>query len=414
MESKRPSPRRWGEKNVAAIVLAAGDGTRMLSQIPKVIHSLYGKPLICHVLEAVQEVGIERIVVVVGYRSDLVQDQIGPAVKTVVQRSLKGTAHAVRQALPRLAGFRGDVVVLYGDTPLLTAQTILGLIQTHHQERAACTLLTAFLNEPTGYGRIVRDETGRVVRIVEEADATQTERAIEEINVGAYCFKANALRESLKQIRPAPNGEYYLTDTVAYLVKQGALLASAPTRSVGEFLGINTRADLARVQTVMRSRVLEKFMLGGVTIVDPYTTYIDGSALIGQDTVVYPHTVIEKGVRIGRRCHLGPFCRVGAGTILGDGVEVGNFVELAECRVGAGTQILHHSFITHARIGRGVFVGVGTVTIGGNHREAPSLSHPIRIGDRARMEGGTLILGPLRVPPGQVVKAGSTVGGRPR
>ena len=333
---KEPS-RKAG--SLAAIVLAAGDGTRMLSQIPKVIHALYGKPLISHVLDAVRTAGIRRIVVVVGHQSDMVRRHLGSSVETVVQRELKGTAHAVKQALPRLEGFLGDIVVLYGDTPLLTPQTVRGLIEVHRREKAACTLLTAHLKESSGYGRIVRDQTGQIVRIVEDADATQAERAIEEINVGAYCFDAKALHGSLKQIRPAPNGEYYLTDTIDALVKSGAPLASATTRSVGEFMGINTRADLARVQTIMRSRILEQFMLGGVTIVDPYTTYIDGSATIGQDTVIYPNTVIEKAVRIGRRCEVGPFCRVGPGTVLEDGVTVGSFVELNGRHVKAGLTV---------------------------------------------------------------------------
>lgn len=397
----------------AAIVLAAGDGTRMLSRIPKVVHPLYGKPLIGHVLDAIREVGIRRIVVVVGYRSDMVREQLGPGVETVVQRSLKGTAHAVRQALPRLKRFAGDIVVLYGDTPLLTPQTVRGLLETHHRERAACTLLTARLKEPIGYGRIVRDQTGRIVRIVEERDATQAERAIEEINVGAYCFQGRALREALRAIRPAPNGEYYLTDTVGYLVKNGAPLATATTRSVGEFLGINTRADLARVQTIMRSRILERFMLAGVTIVDPYTTYVDSSASIGQDTVIYPHTVIEGGVRIGRRCQVGPFARLGPRTRLGDGVRVGNFVELTDCTVGSGSQILHHTFMDGAHIGRQVLVGVATATaVRANGARRPGAPRRIRIGDRARIEGGALFLGPAKVPAGQVVEAGSRVGGK--
>ena len=324
---------------MAAIVLAAGDGTRMLSQIPKVVHSLYGKPLIGHVLDAVRHAGVQKIVVVVGHRSKLVIKHLGAGVQTVVQRSLKGTAHAVLQAMPKLKSFHGDVMVLYGDTPLLTPQTLHGLLAAHRQGKASCTLLTAQLKEPTGYGRIVRDQTGRIVRIVEDRDASQVERAIEEINVGAYCFKAAALAEALRAVKPAPNGEFYLTDTIAFLVKRGDVLASASTRSVGEFLGINTRADLARVQTIMRSRILEHFMLSGVTIVDPYTTYIDGSATIGQDTVVYPHTVIEAGVKVGRRCEIGPFCKLASGTRLEDGVKVGSFVELAGRRVRAGSTV---------------------------------------------------------------------------
>ena len=393
---------------VAAIVLAAGDGTRMLSRLPKVIHSLYGKPLISHVLDAIRGAGIKKIVVVLGYRSDLVRDHLGQGVTTVIQRKLKGTAHAVAQAIPQLAGFKGNVVVLYGDTPLLTSQTVRGLLEAHHREKAACTLLTAHLQEPIGYGRIVRDQTGGIVRIVEEVDASQAERAIEEINVGAYCFDAQALRTSLKQIKAAPNGEYYLTDTVSFLVKTGATLASAPTRSVGEFLGINTRADLARVQTVMRSRILEKFMLEGVTIVDPYTTYIDGSAVIGQDTVIYPHTVIEQEVTIGKGCQVGPFCRLGSGTHLGDGVLIGSFVDLSDCHVGAGSQILHHSFMTHAQVGRNVLIGVGTVTVFSNG--ASSHGQKIHIGDGALIEGGSSFLGPVHVHSGQVVRAGSSLG----
>ena len=325
----------------AAIVLAAGDGTRMLSQMPKVIHALYGKPLIGHVLDAVRQAGIRRTIVVVGYRSDLVRSQLEPGVETVVQRGLKGTGHAVAQAMPLLKGFRGDVVVLYGDTPLLTAQTLKGLLKTHRKTGAVCTLLTARLSDPTSYGRIVRDQTNQIVRIVEDADTSQAERAIEEINVGAYCFQGQALAGALKTVKAAPNGEYYLTDTVAYLVKSGAVIASAPTRSVGEFLGINTRADLARVQTIMRSRVLERFMLGGVTIVDPYTTYINASAVIGQDTVIYPHTVVEENVRIGRRCEVGPFCHLGPKTLLEDGVTVGSFVELSDCRIKQGVRVTH-------------------------------------------------------------------------
>ncbi len=315
----------------------------MLSQIPKVLHFLYGKPLIGHVLDAVAGAGVRRVIVVVGYRSDLVRAQMGAGVETVVQRTLKGTAHAVLQALPRLRSFRGEILILYGDTPLITEQTLQGLLETHRREQAACTLLTAHLHEPTGYGRIVRDQTGRIVRIVEDADATQVERAIDEINVGAYCFKAHALVSALKNLEPAPNGEYYLTDTISALVRAGEGVGSAPTRSVGEFLGINTRADLARVQTILRSRILERFMLGGVTIVDPYTTYIDESVRIGQDTVIYPHTVIEGGVRIGRRCRVGPFSRLGPHTVLGDGVEVGNFVQLNGLRIPARSVVANDS-----------------------------------------------------------------------
>ena len=315
----------------------------MLSRIPKVIHSLYGKPLIGHVLDAVRQAGVQRIIVVVGHRSELVRSHLDDEVKTVVQRSLKGTGHAVQQALPLLKGFHGDIVVLYGDTPLLTPQTVRGLIDSHRREQASCTLLTAQLQEPVGYGRIVRDRSGRIVRIVEDADASQAERTIEEINVGAYCFRSKALSEALRSVQPAPNGEYYLTDTISFLVRRGDPLASASTRSVGEFLGINTRADLARVQTIMRSRILERFMLAGVTIVDPYTTYIHGSAVIGQDTVIYPNTVIEEGVRIGRRCEVGPFCRLGSGTVLEDGVTVGSFVELSDCRIRTAARVVREA-----------------------------------------------------------------------
>ncbi|MBI4227788.1 MAG: NTP transferase domain-containing protein [Candidatus Omnitrophica bacterium] len=330
--SARPRP-------VAAIVLAAGDGTRMLSQIPKVLHALYGKPLIGHVLDAIHGAGIRRVVAVVGYRSTLVRRQLARSVETVVQRRLLGTANAVLQAHRRLRRFTGDIVILYGDTPLLTSQTVEGLLAAHRQEQAACTMLTAVLREPTGYGRIVRDHTGHIVRVIEHADATPMERGIEEINVGAYAFNARLLFRTLRQIRTTPSGEYYLTDAIALLVKQGETIASASTRSVGEFLGINTRADLARVQTIMRTRLLERYMLAGVTIVDPYTTYIYDGSRIGQDTVVFPNSVIEDGVVIGRGCQIGPFARLGRGTQLGDRVQVGSFTDLSRVTVKTGAII---------------------------------------------------------------------------
>lgn len=338
---------RSRRRGVVAVVLAAGDGTRMLSQIPKVLHALYGKPLIGHVLDAIRGAGIRRVIAVVGYRSRMVTAQLGAGVETVVQGRLRGTAHAVRRARRRLASFTGDVVVLYGDTPLLTPQTVEGLLATHRRTGADCTLLTAVLKEATGYGRIVRDDTGRIVRIVEDADATAVEKSIEEINVGAYCFDARQLFRTLAQVRPAATGEYYLTDVIGALVKQGAVIASASTRSVGEFLGINSRADLARVQTVMRTRILEQFMLAGVTIVDPYTTYIYHGARIGQDTVVYPNTVIEDRVVIGRGCQIGPFCRLGPGTRLGDRVTLGSFVEASQSvTVGAGARVPSGTILT--------------------------------------------------------------------
>ena len=326
-------------------MLAAGDGTRMLSQIPKVLHALYGKPLIGHVLDAIRGAGIRRVVAVVGYRSTLVRNQLGRTVDVVVQRRLKGTAHAVLQVRRRLRAFTGDLVVLYGDTPLLTSQTVEGLLAEHRRQRPACTMLTAVLNEPTGYGRVVRDHTGQIVRIVEDADATPMEKGIEEINVGAYCFNARTLFGMLRRITPAPNGEYYLTDVIALLVKHGERVASASTRSVGEFLGVNTRADLARVQTIMRTRLLEQYMLGGVTIVDPYTTYIYEGSRIGQDTVVFPNTVIEGDVQVGRGCQIGPFCRLGPGTRVGDHVRIGSFADLSQVTVKAGTSIAPGSML---------------------------------------------------------------------
>ncbi|PIQ82412.1 MAG: hypothetical protein COV76_03760 [Candidatus Omnitrophica bacterium CG11_big_fil_rev_8_21_14_0_20_64_10] len=244
--------RRTG--GLAAVILAAGDGTRMRSRIPKVLHTLCGKPLIGHVLAAVRGAGVRKVVAVLGYRSELVRKQFNGSVAVAVQRELKGTGHAVQQALPELKGFRGDLVVLYGDTPLLTAETVRGLIRAHRRSGAAATLLTAEVERPTGYGRIVRDRSGRLLRIVEEADASPRQRGIREINVGAYCFDARALAGAMERIRPAANGEYYLTDAIDFLVRGRRRLATAPTRAVGEFMGINTRADLARVRGIMRRR----------------------------------------------------------------------------------------------------------------------------------------------------------------
>ena len=345
----------------------------MLSQIPKVMHALYGKPLIGHVLDAIQGAGVGRIIAVVGYRSELVRSHLGPSVEMVVQKSLRGTAHAVLRAKSRLQGFSGDVVVLYGDTPLITSQTVEGLINAHRREEAVCTMLTAVLKEPTGYGRVVRDHTGQIVRIVEDADATPMEKQIEEINVGAYCFDGRRLFSVLRQIKPAPSGEYYLTDAIALLVRQGVRIASASTRSVGEFLGINTRADLARVQTVMRTRILEQFMLSGVTMVDPYTTYIYQGTQIGQDTVIFPNTIIEDHVVIGRGCQIGPFCRLGPGTRLGNHVRIGSFVDVSQgVRIGNDAVVAPGTVLTGPMaLARGAKTVPGSVLVGKSDREPP-------------------------------------------
>jgi len=341
-------------KEIAAIVLAAGEGTRMKSSIlPKVLHPICWKPMISYILETIQSAGVKKIVVVTGYKSELVKKFLGSSgsnnIKTVNQKKLLGTADAVNGTRKLLKNFKGDVLILYGDMPLITKDCIENLMRRHQNTNASCTLLTAIVKNPTGFGRIIRDDQGRVLRIVEENDASIYEKVIEEINVGLYCFNAAQLFEALKKVKPHNvKSEYYLTDVVSILSRHGGRIESILTNNMDEAFGVSSKNDLVKAQEIIRKRTLDKLIEKGITIVDPQTTYIDDRVEINQDTVIHPFTIIEGDVRIGSRCSIGPFCRIKGQTLIADDVEVRDFVNIVKSKIGKSAVIANHVFLNNS------------------------------------------------------------------
>ena len=319
---------------LAAVVLAAGKSTRMKSVLPKAAHPICGKPMTRHIIDACRAAGVQDIVVVAGHEAEMVKQSLGDDVAYALQAEQLGTGHAARIGLEALPDHNGLLLILPGDAPLITDNALRSLIETHEREGNSATLLTAMLTDAGSYGRVVRGQDDSVERIVEAKDADAGVLAIHEINASIYAFDSKALREKLNLVKPNnAQSEYYLTDVIAYLVaanlRVGAVVSSMPD----EVLGINTRVELAEAAELMRRRILCKLMLSGVTLTDPLTTYIDCDVEIGQDSVVMPCTIIERGCRIGKNCKVGPFVRVTNSTI-GDNVTV-QFANVADKQLNA-------------------------------------------------------------------------------
>lgn len=326
--------------NLAAIILAAGQSTRMKSQLSKMLHPICGRPIIRYVTDLVDAVSAQRGVIVLGYQADRIQEEISDTkIEFVCQKEQLGTAHAVSQTRDILADFSGTVLILNGDTPLLTSREVTGLIQFHHETQAECTILSSDIPNPFGYGRILRDETGRVLEIVEEKDASEEQKKVKEINGGIYCFDSRSLYDSLSKIsnRNAKK-EYYLTDSIAILRQEGKLVQALKAADYQSVLGINTRVHLAEATRIMQQRIATQLMEGGVTIVDPNNTLIDFGVRIGQDTTICPGCVIEGSSAIGKNCHIGPFSWI-VGATLEDGVQVEGGCFLRDATLAAGSRI---------------------------------------------------------------------------
>lgn len=396
-------------QGITGIILAAGEGRRMHSELPKVLHKVCGKPMLKYILNLFEQLEVKRSIVVVGHGAQKVKVALRGAdrnIKTIRQPRLLGSADAVWQARKALAKFKGNVLVVYGDTPLVSYSSLKKLLQRHKDNSAACTILTASLKNPTGFGRIVRSEDNRILKIVEERDADTYEKAIGEINVGAYCFRTRELFSALERIKPNnAKKEYYLTDAIEVLTKKRAKVESVTTQDDQEAFGVNSRQDLVHANTVINRRNIENLVSAGVTIIDPNTTYIHGDVQIGQDTMVYPHTVIEGKVRIGKSCRIGPFAHLRSQTILADRVEIGNFVELVRSRVNSGSKIKHHSYIGDTTVGEGVNVGAGTIIANYDGK----MKNPTIIGDRAFIGVGTILIAPVKIGKGAITGAGSVV-----
>jgi len=390
---------------LAAVVLAAGIGTRMKSATPKHLHPILGRRMVDWVVDAAREAGVERIVVVASPPTrDLLE-----GVEVAVQEEPLGTGDAVRCARAALDGFAGDILVLNGDVPALRPETIRALVETHRSAGAAATVLSFEPADAGAYGRIVRDGDGRLARIVEAADASPEELALREVNSGIYAFEARKLWPALERL-DAHNaqGELYVTDTLGLLVADGEPCAVQLADDPLEAEGVNTRAELAVVAAALRDRINEEHMLAGVTIVDPGTTWIEAHVEIEPDVVVHPYTVIRGGVRIEGGAEIGPFAYVRPASVIGEGAKIGTFVEVKNAAVGAGAKIPHLSYVGDAVIGDDTNVGAGAITANLPHKPGEPKARTT-IGSNVRTGIHNGFVAPLEVGDGAWIAAGSVI-----
>jgi len=391
-----------------AIILAAGVSRRMNTQLPKVLHEVCGRPMLAYVLDACRGVGVQKLYVVVGFGGDEVEEafQGTDDVVWVKQTEQRGTAHAVLSCKQYLKDFQGQTLVLCGDGPLVRAEMLSTLIGKHEMERAAATLATAVLDDPTGYGRIVRDRYGNIQGIVEDANCAREQLAIREVNPSYYLFNNQTLFDAVEQVEPDDvKHEYYLTDAVSRIIATGHKVVAVTAVRSEEAVGVNSRAQLSAASKIMQRRIQQELMDHGVTIVDPDTTWIDARAKIGLDTVIEPFTYIHGDVEIGRDCRVGPFAYLRSGTVLEKDVVLGVFSEIKNSILAEGVRARHHSYIGDADVGRNVNVGAGSITANFDGHKVNRTC----IGDNCYIGSGAILIAPLVLKDGSHVAAGTVV-----
>ncbi|MBT2637435.1 MULTISPECIES: bifunctional UDP-N-acetylglucosamine diphosphorylase/glucosamine-1-phosphate N-acetyltransferase GlmU [unclassified Bacillus (in: firmicutes)] len=425
--------------NRNAIILAAGQGTRMKSKLYKVLHPVCGKPMVQHVIDQVKSLDINEIVTIVGHGAEKVKDQLGEDSQYALQAEQLGTAHAVQQAGDMLADKEGVTIVVCGDTPLIKAETMEALFKHHEETNAKATILTARAEDPTGYGRIVRNAEGFVEKIVEHKDANEQERSINEINTGTYCFDNKMLFEAIQNVsNDNVQGEYYLPDVIEILKNDGEIVSAYVTDNFAETLGVNDRVALAEAERTMKKRINEYHMRNGVSIIDPNNTYIGPDVKIGQDTVIFPGTMLSGGTVIGSECQIGPnteinCCEIGNNTVIRqsaafdsrigsevnigpfahirpesdihDEVKIGNFVEIKKAVFGKGSKASHLSYIGDAEVGADVNIGCGSITVNydGKNKFLTKIEDGVFIGCNSNL------VAPVTIGKGAYVAAGSTI-----
>lgn len=421
-----------------AVILAAGQGTRMKSKLPKVLHTILGRPMIRYAVDTAREVTDSEPVMVVGHSAEMVREEIGDSIQYIEQEPQLGTGHAVQQTFDLLNGKTDQILVTSADMPLLRKDSLKRLITVQQANPGPITMLTAHNEDSRGFGRVIRDDNGQVAEIVEEAQATPQQLLINELNAGIYCFDEEWLWEALERIQLSPKGEYYLTDLVGIAVSEGLSVQAIVIDDPKDAIGVNTRIHLAETEAILRQRINEQWMLAGVTIVDPSATYIEPGVQIGMDTVIWPGTHLQGRTVIGENCSIGPntkvhdtqigdqcrivysvlesahvenhvdigpFGHLRDGAHLANGAHMGNFGEVKNSYLGPGVKMGHFSYLGDATIGEGVNIGAGTITCNydGEHK------HPTEIESGAFIGSDTMLVAPIKVGENSRTGAGSVV-----
>ena len=425
--------------DTAVIIMAAGKGKRMKSNLPKVLHNLAGKPILNYVLDTVDQLEAKRKILIVGYKSDQIRELIGDKIEYVEQKEQLGTAHAVLQTKKLLSDFKGDVLILSGDVPFLTVKILKKLLKYHQANNFCCTLVSTILKKPKGYGRIIRDKKGEIKGIIEEVDLSADKKKITEVNSGIYCVNKDKLFQALEKITPDnKQGEYYLTDSVEILLKEGLTVGNIIVKDYSQILGINSRLDLTDASQKVYQKTLQDLMLQGVTIVDPNSTFIERGVKIGQDTIIYPFTIIEKDTKIESGCLIGPYSHlidadIGKGvriwasiiesstvkeganigpyahlrpeTIVEKGAKIGNFVEVKKSTMGEGSKASHLTYLGDAIIGKRVNIGAGTITCNYDGEK----KYKTVIEDEVFVGSNNTLVAPVKLGKDSYTGAGSTI-----
>lgn len=398
--------------SVKAVILAAGKGTRMKSDTPKVLHKIFDKTILGYVLDAVNKTNtVSENFVIVGHQAEVVEKFVNENynnAKCILQSPQLGTGHAVYQAYESLKGFDGEVLILNGDIPLITPETLNEFIAMHRERKAALTIMSAIFSDPTNYGRIIRDENGSVKAIIEEKDASPAQKKIQEINTGVYILSWKDMSEAFLHLDSNnAQGEYYLTDIVKWAIGKNLKTEAYVLKNNEESFGINSKIQLAQVGKILNKRNLRKLMENGVTIVDPDTTYISSDTQIEADTIVYPCTYIEGKNKIGKDCKIGPFARLRGDVEIGDNVKIGNFVEVKKSVIKSNTNVSHLSYIGDSELGAGVNIGAGTITA--NYDPISKVKSRTVLEDGANTGSNTVLVAPVTLKENAMTAAGSVV-----
>ncbi len=395
---------------IKSVILAAGKGTRMKSDIPKVLHKIFEKPLLGYVLDSVKHITTENFVIV-GHHAEEVKEYVEKNyknAKTVLQSPQLGTGHAVSMVCPHLQDYSGQILILCGDTPLITSETLKKFVEYHNSNNSDLTVMSTIFENPANYGRIIREQDGSLKCIVEEKDATQEEKAVKEVNAGIYILNWSKVKPAFSQLTSNnAQGEYYLTDIISWGKNNGLKVNAFILENSDEIYGINSRKNLAEASKIMNTRKLNALMDSGVTIIDPNSTWISEDTEIDSDTTIYPFTYIEGKNQIGKNCKIGPCAHLRGDVEIEDNCKIGNFVEVKKSRIGHNTNVGHLSYIGDSELGSNINIGAGTITA--NYDPITKTKRKTVLKDHVKIGSNTVLVAPVEIGEGTNVGAGSVI-----